>query len=112
MSPDDVEAMTRDQVRDRLPEGHRLVVSLRADDLAAEDDPAIADVVASTDGGVLVVGVAYDVGTESAAHGQTCPECDRQDAVLLGPSDDHVAADVRGRAQLYQCRHCGSAWDA
>jgi hypothetical protein len=111
MAPDDVEALTREQVRGRLPAGEQVVVSLRASDLDPESEAAVLAIVEATDGGALVVGVTYQLGSGPRALGQACPECGSGDAVVLGPADRHVASELRASAQLFQCGDCGSAWD-
>jgi predicted RNA-binding Zn-ribbon protein involved in translation (DUF1610 family) len=111
MAPDDVEGLTREQVRGRLPAGEQVVVSLRASDLDPESEAAVLAIVEATDGGALVVGVTYQLAPGPRALGQACPECGSRDAVVLGPADGHVATELRASAQLFQCRDCGSAWD-
>ena len=50
-SPDDVVALTEQQVRTRLPQGEQLVVSIRKEDLIGSDDEELTRLVESTDGG-------------------------------------------------------------
>jgi hypothetical protein len=111
-SPDDVVALTEQQVRTRLPQGEQLVVSIRKEDLIGSDDEELTRLVESTDGGAIVVGLAYDLPNQVRVYNQTCPECGSIDARLLGPADEHVAAGLREQASLYQCVECGTAWDA
>lgn len=111
MSPDDVESMTHDQVRRLLPDGPSLVMSVREQDLDLESEADVLAIVRATDGGALVVGVAYELQGGPRARGQVCPECGSRDALLLGPADEHVVAELQGSAQLYQCADCASAWD-
>jgi len=111
-SPDDVVALTEQQVRDRLPKGEQLVISIGRDDLAGHDDDELARLVESTDGGVIVVGVTYDRQNSVRVYDQSCPECGSSNATLLGPADEHVAPEFRSQANLYQCAECGTAWDA
>ena len=111
-SPDDVVAMTEEQVRSRLPQGQRLVMSLRYQDVVDRDDEALVRLVESTDGGVIVIGMTYDLPNEVRVFNQTCPECGSIDARLLGPADEQVAAGLREQASLYRCVECGTAWDA
>lgn len=112
MSPDDVEALTHEQVRRRLPPGKHLVMSLRPADMEGEQDGGVTALLEATDGGVLVVGVSYELASAAkATHDQTCPECGARDADVLGPADGHVAPGQRGMAQLFQCPECDSAWD-
>jgi hypothetical protein len=61
MAPDDVESLTQAQVRRRLPGGDQVVVSLRAADLDPASEAAVLALVEATDGGALVVGVAYEL---------------------------------------------------
>jgi hypothetical protein len=111
MAPDDVEALTREQVRGRLPAGEQVVVSLREADLDPGSEAAILALVEATDGGALVVGVTYEQAPARRAPGQSCPECGSRDALVLGPADRHVATELRESARLFQCGDCGSAWD-
>ena len=111
-SPDDVVALTEEQVRSRLPRGRQLVLSISRADLVDRADEELARFVDATDGGAIVVGLTYDVPGEVRIYDQPCPECGSTDAQLLGPADDHVAPGLRERASLYQCSDCGTAWDA
>ncbi len=111
-SPDDVVALTEQQVRARLPEGEQLVVSIGSGDIAEENDEELKRLVDSTDGGVVVIGVTYDRPGAVRVFNQSCPECGSSEADLLGPADQHVAAELRARVSLYQCAECGTAWDA
>jgi len=115
-SPDDVVALTEQQVRSRLPQGDQLVMSIRKDDLTRQDmyeeDVELTRLVESTDGGVIVIGLSYDRRDAVRVFNQVCPECGSTDAHLLGPADEHVAAGLRAEASLYQCAECGTAWDA
>jgi hypothetical protein len=110
-SPDDVVALTEEQVHSRLPKGPRLVMSLRYEDVIDSDDEALTRLVQSTDGGVIVIGMTYDLPNTVRAFNQMCPECGSVDAELLGPADQHVAAGLRDRVRLYRCAECGTAWD-
>lgn len=111
MSPDDVVALTETLLRDRLPAGGRLVMSLRAEDLDPDSEANIRELVAATNGGVLVVAVGYEVpGVHGLQH--ECPECGSHRAQFLGPADAHVPEEARGSTGLFQCRDCGTAWDA
>ncbi|OAN35133.1 hypothetical protein [Mycolicibacterium iranicum] len=111
-SPDDVVALTEDQVRSRLPNGDQLVLAIKAEDLQAHPDEDLARLLDSTDGGAIVIGVTYDLGNKVRVYNQICPECGSTDAELLGPADSHVAPGLRAAASLYQCTDCGTAWDA
>jgi hypothetical protein len=111
-SPDDVVALTEQQVRDRLPDGEQLVISIASDDVVADDDDELARLVESTDGGVIVIGLTYDRKPEVRVYNQACPECGSTKAELLGPADEHVAKERREQVSLYQCADCGTAWDA
>jgi predicted RNA-binding Zn-ribbon protein involved in translation (DUF1610 family) len=111
-SPDDVVTLTEQQVRDRLPKGEQLVMSIRKDDLIHQDDDELTRLVDSTDGGVIVIGLTYDRQNTVRVYNQMCPECGSTDARLLGPADQHVAHELRAVANLYQCAECGTAWDA
>lgn len=111
-SPDDVVALTEQQVRSRLPRGEQLVMSIREEDLVGRDDPELAHLVGSTDGGAVVVGVTYDRNPAVRVFNQVCPECGSTNAERLGPADEHVAVELRTSASLYQCAECGTAWDA
>lgn len=111
-SPDDVVALTEQQVRSRLPQGEQLVMSIRKDDLVDEEDADLGRLVESTDGGAIVIGLTYDRQGAVRVFNQVCPECGSTDAQLLGPPDDHVAPGLRADASLYQCAECGTAWDA
>jgi len=111
-SPDDVVALTEQQVRDRLPKGEQLVISIGKDDLVDGDDDELTRLVESTDGGVIVIGLAYDRQNAVRVFNQSCPECGSTNAELLGPADDHVAPELRAQVSLYQCAECGTAWDA
>ncbi len=112
-SPDDVVAMTSEQVRGRLPSAPHLVMALGADDLDRDEEADTLRLIESTDGGVIVVGVAYDLpSTPAMALGQSCPECGSESAEVLGPSDEHVAPEFAAQARLYRCLDCGTAWDA
>jgi predicted RNA-binding Zn-ribbon protein involved in translation (DUF1610 family) len=111
-SPDDVVALTEQQVRSRLPQGEHLVMSIRKDDLIYEDDEELMRLVDVTDGGAIVIGLTYQRQTLARAYGQMCPECGSTDAQRLGPADQHGAPGLRGTASLYQCVECGTAWDA
>ena len=111
-SPDDVVALTEEQVRGRLPGGRQLVMSIRREDLAETGDEELTRLVDSTDGGVIVIGLTYDLPGEVRVYNQPCPECGSTDATLLGPADQHVAPGLRAGASLYQCSECGTAWDA
>jgi predicted RNA-binding Zn-ribbon protein involved in translation (DUF1610 family) len=111
-SPDDVVALTEQQVRSRLPQGEQLVMSIREDDLIYQDDDELARLVDSTDGGAIVIGLTYDRQNVVRVYDQTCPECGSADAQRLGPADEHVAPGLRDQASLYQCADCGTAWDA
>jgi hypothetical protein len=112
-SPDDVVALTREQVRGRLPGAQHLVMALAAADLDPDEEADTLRLIESTDGGVIVVGVAYDLpSAPPRALGQSCPECGSTSAELLGPSDDSVAPEFREQARLYRCLDCGTAWDA
>jgi hypothetical protein len=111
-SPDDVVALTEQQVRSRLPHGEQLVMSIRQDDLVDQDDEGLARLVESTDGGAIVIGLTYDRQGVVRVYNQTCPECGSSNAQLLGPADQHVAPGLRDEARLYQCAECGTAWDA
>ena len=110
-SPDDVVALTEEQVRSRLPQGQQLVMSLRYEDVVDRDDNALTRLVESTDGGVIVIGMTYDLPNEVRVFNQMCPECGSTKAELLGPADQHVAAGLRDRVRLYRCAECGTAWD-
>jgi hypothetical protein len=111
MAPDDVEALTREEVRSRLPAGEQVLVSLREADLDPGAEAAVLALVEATDGGALVVGVTYERAPAPGAMGQSCPECGSRDAEVLGPADRHVATGLRESARLFQCGDCGSAWD-
>jgi predicted RNA-binding Zn-ribbon protein involved in translation (DUF1610 family) len=111
-SPDDVVALTEQQVRARLPKGEQLVMAIRMDDLINHDDDALTRLVESTDGGAIVIGLTYDRQNVVRVYNQACPECGSTDAQLLGPADQHVAPELRAEANLYQCAECGTAWDA
>ncbi|KWX66603.1 hypothetical protein [Mycobacterium sp. NAZ190054] len=111
-SPDDVVALTEEQVRSRLPQGEQLVVTIRREDLEAHPDEGLARLVDSTDGGVIVIGVTYDRGARPRVYNQVCPECGSTEAELLGPADQHVAPGFQDAANLYGCPDCGTAWDA
>ncbi len=111
MSPDNVEAMTYDKVRQRLPPGHKLVVSIRSEDLDPQSESRILSLAESTDGGALVVGVTYELGATTRRPARSCPECGAREVESLGPADQHVAHDLRSQAALFRCKECGSAWD-
>lgn len=111
-SPDDVVALTEEQVRSRLPQGEQLVITIKREDLEAHPDERLGYLVDSTDGGVIVIGVTYDRGIRPRVFNQVCPECGSSDAELLGPADEHVAPGLRASVSLYQCTECGTAWDA
>jgi hypothetical protein len=111
-SPDDVVALTEQQVRSRLPRGEQLVISIRKDDLTYKDDEELTRLVDSTDGGAIVVGLTYARQNAVRVYDQMCPECGSADARRLGPADEHVAPGLRDEASLYQCAECGTAWDA
>jgi hypothetical protein len=111
-SPDDVVALTEQQVRGRLPQGEHLVMSIRKDDLTDQDDEALARLVDSTDGGVIVIGLTYARQNAVRVYDQMCPECGSTNAHRLGPADEHVAPGLRDQASLYQCADCDTAWDA
>jgi hypothetical protein len=111
-SPDDVVALTEQQVRDRLPKGEQLVMSIREEDLIHSDDEELARLVDSTDGGAVVIGLIYDRQNVVRVYNQACPECGSTGAQLLGPADQHVAPELHAEANLYQCAECGTAWDA
>jgi predicted RNA-binding Zn-ribbon protein involved in translation (DUF1610 family) len=111
-SPDDVVALTEQQVRSRLPQGEQLVLSIRADDLINQDDEELARLVDSTDGGAIVIGLTYARQNSVRVYNQSCPDCGSTNAQLLGPADEHVAPGLRDEASLYQCAECGTAWDA
>ncbi len=111
-SPDDVVALTEQQVRDRLPKGDQLVMSIGKEDLVDQVDDELTRLVESTDGGVIVIGLTYDRQNTVRVFNQSCPECGSIDAHLLGPADAHVAPELRANARLYQCAECGTAWDA
>jgi predicted RNA-binding Zn-ribbon protein involved in translation (DUF1610 family) len=111
-SPDDVVALTKEQVRNRLPAGDHLVMSIRRPDLADHDDEDLGRLVDSTDGGAIVIGVTYALENRVRVYNQVCPECGSSEAELLGPSDEHVAPGLRANASLYRCSECGTAWDA
>jgi DNA-directed RNA polymerase subunit RPC12/RpoP len=111
-SPDDVVALTEQQVRSRLPQGEHLVMSIRKDDLIYEGDEELMRLVDSTDGGAVVIGLTYQHQTLARAYGQRCPECGSTDARRLGPADQHVPLGLRDKVSLYQCVECGTAWDA
>ena len=111
-SPDDVVALTEQQVRGRLPKGEQLVMSIRKEDLIYQDDGELSHLVDSTYGGVVVIGLTYDRQNAVRVYNQTCPECGSTDAQRLGPADEHVAPELRAEASLYQCAECGTAWDA
>jgi hypothetical protein len=106
-APDDVEALTQEEVRRRLPTGPSLVVSLRETDIDPVTESAVLAMVRATGGGALVVGVAYDDGTTRSYAGESCPECGATGPEVLGPAE----ADRPG-VVLLQCRDCGTAWDA
>lgn len=110
-SPDDVVALTEQQVRGRLPDGDQLVMSVRREDLVHQDDAELARLVESTDGGVIVIGLTYDRNPTVRVFNQVCPECGSKNAQRLGPADEHVAVGERATASLYQCEECGTAWD-
>jgi hypothetical protein len=110
-SPDDVVALTEQQVRSRLPKGDQLVMSIRNDDLIYQDDEELARLVDSTDGGAIVIGLTYD-RQNLRVDDQVCPECGSTNAQRLGPADAHVAPGLRDQASLYQCADCDTAWDA
>jgi len=111
-SPDDVVSLTEQQVRNRLPQGEQLVMSVRAADLAYEEDAELARLLESTDGGAVVIGLTYQRSPGERIYDQVCPECGATNAARLGPADEHVAPGLRGTASLYQCEECGTAWDA
>lgn len=111
-SPDDVVALTEQQVRARLPNGEQLVISIGSDDIVEENDEELARLVESTDGGVVVIGLTYDRLGAVRVYNQSCPECGSTNAELLGPADEHVAAELRAQVSLYRCAECGTAWDA
>jgi len=110
-SPDDVVALTEQQIRERLPKGEQLVMSIRQNDLTHQEDEDLARLVESTGGGAIVVGLTYDRQGVVRVYNQVCPECGSSDAQLLGPADDQVAPGLREDANLYQCVECGTAWD-
>lgn len=111
-SPDDVVTLTEEQVRNRLPKGRQLVVSIRREDLVGRDDEELERLLESTDGGAIVIGMTYDLPGEVRVFDQPCPECGSREAELLGPADDHVAPGFREQASLFRCSECGTAWDA
>jgi hypothetical protein len=111
-SPDDVVALTEQQVRDRLPKGEQLVISIGSADIIEANDDELTRLVESTDGGVVVVGLTYDRQGAVRVYNQSCPECGSTSAELLGPADEHVAPELRAQVSLYQCADCGTAWDA
>jgi len=111
-SPDDVVALTEEQVRSCLPQGDQLVMSIKAQDLQEHPDDDFARLLDLTDGGAIVIGVTYDLGNKVRVYNQVCPECGSTEAELLGPADSHVAPGLRAGANLYQCPDCGTAWDA
>jgi predicted RNA-binding Zn-ribbon protein involved in translation (DUF1610 family) len=111
-SPDDVVSLTEAQVRDRLPRGDQLVLSIRRQDLEGHEDEDLLRLVDSTDGGAVVIGVTYELENRVRVYNQMCPECGSSEAELLGPADDQVAPGLRAEASLYQCSECGTAWDA
>jgi hypothetical protein len=111
-APDDVVALTEQQVRDRLPAGEQVVISIAGADLVAAEDDELSRLVESTDGGVIVIGLTYDRAPAVRVYNQSCPECGSAEAELLGPADEHVAPELREQVSLYQCADCGTAWDA
>ncbi len=111
MSPDDVEALTTDKVRQRLPPGHQLVLSIRDEDLDPATESNVARLLKATDGGLLIVGVTYELSTARRSRDIACPECASGQIDALGPADQHVRLEQRGQTSLFQCQECGSAWD-
>jgi DNA-directed RNA polymerase subunit RPC12/RpoP len=67
--------------------------------------------VEATDGGLLVVGVTYQLDTPRPSPDIACPECGSRHIEELGPADQHVPPIQRSYASLLQCHECGSAWD-
>src|SRR5258708_8678595 len=95
-SPDDVVALTEQQVRSRLPQGDQLVMSIRKDDLTRQDmygeDVELTRLVESTDGGVIVIGLSYDRRDPVRVFTQGCPGSGCTDAHWLGPSTERADA--------------------
>lgn len=112
MAPDDVVALTKEQLKDRLPPGGRLAMAIRIEDLDLKEEAAVRDLVTATHGGVLVVAVSYDLPGVDTVNCEECPECGSRSAQFLGPADAHVPPEERGSTGLYRCRDCGTAWDA
>lgn len=106
MSPDDLPSLMEDKVRARLPDGPQAVLSLRVEDFDPEREAVLVALAEATDGGVVVVGVAYELGGRPSSKSQECPECGAQH--LERPDAGHAGP---GPAVL-QCAECGSAWDA
>ncbi len=112
MSPDDVESLAQDEVRSRLPDARHLVMSLRIEDLDPERESELVTLAKATDGGAIVVGVAYQLQASAPAEAQECPECGSH---RLQPPEFVAAQEAMPAARcvaVFQCSDCGSAWDA
>ncbi len=112
MSPDDVESLAQDEVRSRLPDARHLVMSLRIEDLDPERESELVTLAKATDGGAIVVGVAYQLQASAQAEAQECPECGSH---RLQPPEFVAAQEAMPAARcvaVFQCSDCGSAWDA
>lgn len=95
----------------------RLVVAVRQADLEPSDDARIGSALGATGGGVLLIGVGYDLPVPAPAPvvlkglslppvpgAAACPECGSTDV-------DVVASGERGLVVL-GCPACGTVWDA
>lgn len=112
MSPDDVESLAQDEVRSRLPAARHLVMSLRVEDLDPERESELVLLAKATDGGAIVVGVAYELQASARAQGQSCPECGSRRLQVPEVVVAEEVMTVENGTAVFQCSDCGSAWDA
>jgi nicotinamidase-related amidase len=85
-----------------------VVVTVRDGDLGLSDDSRLGTALRLTEGGVLLIGVGYDVAAPvelpQAPASAACPECGSTDAEVVDAGD-------RGLVIL-GCADCGTVWDA
>lgn len=117
---DSVITAVKEQIARSMDDAPHVVVTVRAEDTGSSPD--LARALAQTHGGVLIVGVSYQLdaaealgpvvppvpGSGALPPGEACPECGAP------PSRTELAPTQPGGTPvlLYVCDECGTAWDS
>jgi maleamate amidohydrolase len=104
-----------------------IVVRVTADDLVPDDDPRLAAAVTMSAGGVLLIGIGFELPLQpvspapaptsasgeaaglSAPPGSACPECGNGSVEVV---DATVGTSGGPTALLLGCPECSTVWDA